>query len=357
MITDSQQLKYFKKIVEIHYVPMVLDDYGLDKMNLLLHLTDSIAEIYRHLKYNSFSSVTIYVAVDNNVFLSSISGANPNTIISYENLSPILGENIVIEVKENGTLHYSVNFDFDINAARHNAIIYNFTKSTEVEVIFGKTTENKLLPIPDADSYFAIQTYKDLELALEEYGTKVARHSECVYLKTVWFDDSNRIFFKPRPEHILRDSLTQFFKMRLRNVEVRPEQIVDKSHPVDIKVTWSLTNHLALLEIKWLGKSLAKKGKRFNQIYNRQRALDGAQQLADYLDENLKQAPVKSTKGYLIIFDARRWGCNNKTNSVNANDGLRYVNDDIKFNPDFHIQRSDFAKPVRLFLEPVITNS
>lgn len=356
MITDAQQLKFFKKIAELHYVPKILDDYGSDKLFLLLHLTDSITEIYRHLKYNSFSSVTIYVAVNNNSFLSSVSGTNPNTIASYENLSPILGENIVIEVKENGTLHYLVDFDLDIDSARHDAIIYNFTKSTEVEIIFGKASENKLLPIPDADSYFAIQTYKDLELALEDYGTKIARLSECVYLNDVWFDNKNRIFFKPRPEHILRDSLTQFLKMRLRNAEVRPEQIVDKSHPVDIKITWSLANHLALIEIKWMGKSLSKVGKRFKQIYNRQRALDGAQQLSDYLDANLKQAPVKSTKGYLVIFDARRWGCNNKTTSVDSKNGFRYINDNIIFNPDFHTRRNDFAKPIRFFLEPVASH-
>jgi hypothetical protein len=353
MIEDSRHLKFFKEVAIANFVAMVNEDYG--SAELLIHLADSISEIYKHLQYNRFNSVTIYVAVDDVCSLSSILGANPNSINSYENLSPISGNNLVIEVKENGSLQCSVDFDFDINSARQNAIIYQFIKSTETEIIFGKNSENKLLSIPDADSYFAIQTYKELDLALEDYGTKIAKHSECVYLKSTWFDDG-RIFFKPKPEHTLRDSLTQFLKMRLRNVEVRPEQIVDDSHPVDIKVTWSLANHLALIEIKWIGKSLENLGEGFKSEYYDQRALDGAKQLADYLDANIKQAPVKTTKGYLVIFDARRWQCNNNTTSVNAANGLHYVNSDIAFNPEYHNTRNDFAKPIRFFLEPVITN-
>jgi hypothetical protein len=352
MIEDSRHLKYFKKIAITYYVAMVDEDYG--STDLLIHLADSISEIYKHLQYNSFDSVTIYVAIDDICSLSSIDGANPNAINSYENLSPILGENLVIEVKRNGSLQYSINFDFDIHFARQNAIVYKFIKSTETEIIFGKTEHKNLPLIPDADSYFAVQTYKKLEQALEEYSTKIARHSFCPYLQKAWFDDT-RIFFKPAPEHHLRNSLLQFLNS-LRNAEARPEQIVDDSHPVDIKVTWSLASHLALIEIKWLGKSLENLGEGFKSEYYDQRALDGAKQLAGYLDANIKQAPVKTTKGYLVIFDARRWQCNNNTTSVNAVNGLHYVNSDIAFNPEYHNTRKDFAKPIRFFLEPVITN-
>lgn len=353
MITDSRQLDYFKKIAELLYIPMIIEDYGSDKIDFLLRLTKTISEIYKYLRFNDFDLVTVYIAIDETSFLSSFIEISPNIIKSYENLSQISGRQIVIEVKESGELHFIV--DTEIEVARENSIIYKHIKSTETEIIFGKTSEKNLPSIPDADSYFSIQTYKDLELALEDYGTKIARHSECVYLQTAWLDINNKIFFKPKPEHILRDSLTQFLKMRLRNAETRPEQIVDDSHPVDIKVTWSLASHLALIEIKWLGKSLESLGANFTE-YNNQRALDGAKQLADYLDANIKQAPVKTTKGYLVIFDARRWQCNNNTTSVNAVNGLYYVNKDIVFSPDYHNIRQDFAKPIRFFLKPVITN-
>jgi hypothetical protein len=352
MIVDQRHIDYYKKITDSLYLPMVLNDYGSDKQDLLLQLTDSVSKIYKHLKYNSFKSVVIYTSIEGSTSLSEIAGANPTTILSYDNLSPLTGEHIVIEVKPNGDLHYSIDFSFDINVNRNSAIIYNFVKSTETETIFGKASDKKLPSIPDSDSYFAIQTYKDLDLALEDYNTKVARHSECGYLKDIWAD-ANKIFFKPKPEHILRDSLTHFLKIRLRNTEVRPEQIVDKSHPVDIKVTWTLASHLALIEIKWLGKSLRTTGtKKIKQIYTRQRALNGAKQLADYLDANLIQSPVKTTRGYLAIFDARRWGCNKNSTTISNADGMKYLNDVIIYNPNYNATRTDFAKPFKFFMQP-----
>ncbi len=352
MIVDQRHIDSYKKIVDALYLPMVLDDYGSDKQDILLHLTDSISKIYKYLKYNSFQSVVIYTSIEETTSLSKIAGANPTTILSYDNLSPLTGGHIVIEVRPNGDLHYSIDFAFNINANRNSAIIYNFVKATETEKIFGKAIDKKLPSIPDSDSYFAIQTYKDLDLALEDYNTKVARHSECGYLKDIWAD-ANKIFFKPKPEHILRDSLTHFLKIRLRNTEVRPEQNVDKSHPVDIKVTWTLASHLALIEIKWLGKSLRLTGgKKIKQIYTRQRALNGAKQLADYLDSNLVQSPVKTTKGYLAIFDARRWGCNKNTTTVSKADGIKYLNEVILYSPDYNATRTDFAKPFKFFMQP-----
>lgn len=353
MIVDHKYIDAYKKIANELYLPMVLNDYGSDKQDLLLHLTDSISKIYKYLKYNSFKSVIIYTSIDRKASLKELVGANPTTILSYDNLTPLEGEQIVIEVKLNGDLQYSIDFIFDINENRNTAIIYKFTKETETEMIFGKTSDKKLPFIPDSDSYFAIQTYKDLDLALEDYNTKVARHSECGYLNNIWADP-NKIFFKPKPEHTLRNSLTYFLKIRLRNTEVRPEQIVDESHPVDIKVTWTLASHLALIEIKWLGKSLETTPmKKITQTYTDSRALEGAKQLAEYLDANLIQSPVKTTKGYLVIFDARRWNCNKDTTAVSNADGLRYMNETITYDPDYHLIRSDFAKPVKFFMQPI----
>ncbi len=352
MILDQRHIDSYKNIADTLYLPMVLNDYGSDKQDLLLHLTDSVTKIYKHLKYNCFKSVVIYTSIEGATSLSEITGANPTTILSYENLAPLTGEHIVIEVKPNGDLHYSIDFSFDINANRIAAIIYNFVKATETETIFGKGSDKKLPSIPDSDSYFAIQTYKDLDLALEDYNTKVARHSECGYLKDIWAD-TNKIFFKPKPEHLLRDSLTYFLKIRLRNTEVRPEQIVDSSHPVDIKVTWSLASYLALIEIKWLGKSLEKTPiLKITQNYTHARALKGAKQLSEYLDANLIQSPVKTTKGYLVVFDGRRGGCTETKISLSKAEGLKYLSEKIVYTPDYNATRTDFAKPIRFFMEP-----
>lgn len=352
MIIDQRQIDFYKKIANSLFLPMILNDYGQNSQTILLHMTDSISKIYKNLDYNSFENVVIFESLNHSCYLSTITGLQPNIIRSYENLTQSIGKKIIIEVKPNGELHYLIDYSFNINSIRNSAIIYQFDKLSQTETIYGKIDEKVLPSIPDTDSYFAIQTYKELEIAMEDYNTKVARFSECEHLKYVWAD-KNRLFFKPKPEHILRDSLTYFLKIRLRNSEVRPEQIVDKSHPVDIKITWTLTNHLALIEIKWLGKALQTKGKkRIKKIYTRKRALDGAKQLADYLDANILQAPNKIAKGYLVIFDARRWHCNKDTKKVNKSNGMKYLNEIINFVPDYSITRTDFAKPIKLFMQP-----
>jgi hypothetical protein len=357
VIDSSKQIAYFKKIAENQYATKIMSDYGVEQQANLILLTESITEIYRHLPYNSFSSVVIYVAISSESDLVDIKAVEPVLLSNYENLSSIAGERVVIQVKQNGDLMYAIyaiETDIDLERLRKAAIIYHFNKDTEEEVFYGLHDTARLLPIPDADSYFAIQTYKNLESALEDYSSKVARHSACPHLERSWITDK-RIFFKSKPEHLMRDSLTFFLKLRLRNTEIRPEQNVDTSHPVDIKVTWNFTTHLALIEIKWLGKSTNAIGTPFTSQYGASRALDGAQQLSDYLDSNVAYSPVKTTRGYLVVFDARRKGCGINTTQVNLVNGLHYAGIEIQYNPEFHKIRKDFAKPVRFFLEPVVT--
>ncbi|AOM76515.1 hypothetical protein [Pedobacter steynii] len=352
MITDQIQVDYFKKIAKNQFATMILDDY--DSEDSLIFLTDSIANIYKYLNYNGFQSVTIYLALDKAYYLSAL-GANPTTIYALENLTPLNGEKIVLEIKENGNIDVALEYELNLDVVRENALIYTFEKHNETERIYGKTDSKKLIPIPGADSHFAIQTFKKLDEALDYYKSKIARHSDCEILKNVWFDE-NQLFFKRAPEHRLRDSLTQYLKISLRNTEARPEQVVDRSHPVDIKITWSLVNRLALIEIKWLGKSLHRREKQFTQIYTDARALSGASQLANYLDENLKQAPTYVSKGYLVIFDARRALCNTNTVQLNQNNAMKYVNSEIQYEPEFHRNRTDFASPFRFFMEPKYLN-
>src|SRR5207248_846259 len=113
--------------------------------------------------------------------------------------------------------------------------------------------------------------------ALEHYRTKMVRESSCKILSKAWADEQ-RIFVKNAQEWVMRDSLTQFLKCHLRgNFEVRPEQVVDESHPVDIKVTWWGTNSLAIIEIKWLGTPKYDDG-RLGTQYSDARAREGAKQ-------------------------------------------------------------------------------
>lgn len=151
----------------------------------------------------------------------------------------------------------------------------------------------------------------------------------------------------------MRDSLTQFLKDCVRgDVEVRPEQVVDRTHPVDIKVTWFMSNRLALIEIKWLGASKKRGGNKFTRHFAA-RAQKGARQLVDYLNANAVQAPQQDARGYLVIFDARRARVKPSTRSINHADGFKYEHSEIVFSPTYHEIRADFETPVRMFMEPV----
>ncbi len=357
MIKDQKDIDFYKGVARDLYVTMVLGDYGSDKEHLLIQLTDSIENIYKNLQYKTFKKVFVYISVEEKTKTETPINPNLTSLFSYENLSQLTGQTITIEIKSNGDLQYSINNNFDVNTYRKTCIVYSYSGETKTESFFGKNSDINLRKLPDGDSWFAVETHKSLEQALEDYTSNVARYSACPYLEKVW-TDKNRVFFKPKPESVLRDSLTYFLKISLRNSEVRPEQVVDKSHPVDIKVTWTIPNDLALIEIKWLGKSIKESGD-ITSNYTKQSAInrvnDGAKQLADYLDENQKQAPKKTTKGYLVIFDARREYDGTLT-QLNRARGMKYVNDNIPLTPDYHTTRPDFAKPVRFFMEPVMSN-
>ena len=111
--------------------------------------------------------------------------------------------------------------------------------------------------------------------------------------------------FVQKPEHFMRDSLWQCLQNILRNHTVKREQIVDATHPVDIKVTWPAINNVALIEVKWLGDSGQTQ-------YRDARANEGAKQLIDYLASSVQEEPDKHFVGYLTVFDGRRGKTSNQ---------------------------------------------
>lgn len=116
----------------------------------------------------------------------------------------------------------------------------------------------------------------------------------------------------------MRDSLWQYLTAVLRSHSVKREQVVDDSHPVDIKVTWPIISNVALIEVKWLGDS----GKIH---YRDSRANQGAKQLIEYLESSYEEEPDKNFIGYLAVFDGRRG--NQKIN--------QYENVDIKYKAEY----------------------
>lgn len=255
---------------------------------------------------------------------------------------------ILIELLDTGTFRVWQNAIVDVARASEISILYRFTPGRE-DFIVNNQSCPVLNPAPEHLSVFARPTFKSLADALEDYKRLLIRTSKCHVFRNVW-DSDQRLFFVPGPELQMRRSLEQFLYSRLRDVSVLVEQVVDESHPVDVKVSWTFTRAEALIEIKWLGKS--RRGDKV-VTYTDQRARDGAQQLAQYLDGYRTSNPNVIARGHLVIIDGRRRGLNSGASSVNVSAGMYYENKEIDYNPKFHEQRSDFAVPVRMFAEPV----
>src|SRR5260370_30762246 len=135
----------------------------------------------------------------------------------------------------------------------------------------------------------------------------------------------------------MRRSLTHFLKSRLgASYEVRPEQPMGESNPVDIKVTYTPAKRLMIIEIKWLGDSRNDAGG-IGVTHRDARAKDGAKQLADYLDRNAAQAPLHVTQGYYVIIDAPRRGLREDPTTVSKEDGLYQPDKSIAFVPQYHL--------------------
>lgn len=158
----------------------------------------------------------------------------------------------------------------------------------------------------------------------------------------------------------MRDSLAQALDLLLRDVSIKPEHNTDETKPVDIKVNWFASGATALIEVKWMGKATAKSrnpgpAPTYTE-YGVSRAQEGADQLADYMDREVRFSGATAPRGYLVVFDARRKGTQGADNPLPAADALAFENDVITFNPDYSRLRTDFAEPVRFFMRPRSSN-
>lgn len=267
---------------------------------------------------------------------------------------PVLAQQVrdgdVLEVLPNGRLRVYHPAKVNPKTLSHRAVLYEYRQRSEY--LWGGGQKNEIDKVdPAYDSLFSVPAFSDLREAIDYYKTRLARRSSCKILDEIWHD-KHRVFLKAKPESRMRDSLTQYLKGTLRgDYEVRPEQVVDESHPVDIKVTWFCANRLALIEIKWMGDCRPHNGHPGTK-YRDARAKKGAKQLAEYLDANQVHAPVHVTRGTLVVFDARRARIGRRSRKLDKADGFAYEHREIVYSPAYHKTRKDFEEPIRLFLEP-----
>jgi hypothetical protein len=262
-------------------------------------------------------------------------------------------ESLLVEIREDDSPFVWMSVPPQITSVIETGVVYRLAQSVETFSISGNTV---VVPkvIQDAVSQFLLNYFKDLRLALLAYRDSMARTSKCHLLRQAWADDK-RLWFTTKPERRLRRALHNHLVSYLRfgEIDLREEQNVDDSHPVDIKILWRMENRTAIIEVKWIGKSIDIETRKITASYTDSRARDGAKQLAEYLEEHRQQAAKEDTRGYLIVFDCRRRGLKTSTTAVARAEGFYYAKREVTYAPKFHKRRRDFEEPIRMFLEPV----
>lgn len=350
----------------IHQAVRAFGDKGASGIRTLLEVV--------HLVFQQFdaasvtSSLTIVIGVrpstHSNV-LDSIDGtqARSDLLSVVQYLVSNQGDrHLVVEICADETFRVaSVSAPIDLSQLAISAIVYHFENRTDT-ILAGEYTSVIQKLHPSLASNFAAPTLDSLDDVLTHYSENWALDSRCRILKNVWVNgvDGPRLVLKNRPESIMRDSLCQAIDMMLRNANARPEHTTDETKPVDIVVNWFGTRSEAIIEVKWLGRSVANsRGKNDHPTYtdySKARAQEGANQLNDYMDRETRHTGATQVWGYLAVFDARRKGVTDPDSRLPKNDAFHFQHDQIVYDPDHSATRQDFRPPYRIFLSPRESN-
>ena len=348
MATNQEGIE---QLASMGFAPLVVRHHGAAGGQALRAIMATLRQIYRQFHPQSNTPrLVVFQLISKDRF--EIDGSSSKL---YE-LSDILSwvhEPLAIEIAAADTLLVwpSLN-QADLAELSRHGVVYSFEGGREYFWAGGEQSEIPKI-VPGTASLFAVPTFGRLEEALQYYRSTVVRVCQCEILKSAWYD-ANRLFFKSKPEKLMRGSLVQFLKASLRHAaEVAPERNVDESHPIDIMVTFEGTQNVALIEIKWLGRSRNEENGTEATSYSEQRARDGAKQLAEYLDIYHHTAPLRQTRGYLVAIDGRRRGLKLDSTSINYHNGMYYNHRNITFTPNLTESRNDFEEPLRMFAEPV----
>ena len=337
-----------RRIVENTYVRDVREKYGAEGTASLVELTEFLVQLYRRIDPSSRRDPLMVCRAIGGQSIPFIE-APTHSLQSIAHIQHHLDGPCCIEVLGSGALHVYPLGSVSISAASERAVVYRFGAGEER--LFVKDASFALInPLTELASVFARPTFSSLQAALANFAVRM-RDSSCEIVKGVWADPK-RLFFKIKPEMTMRKSLNNFLSNVLQDAEVRPEQNVDESHPVDVKVSWVYSDQRALIEIKWMGDSRDPAGN-VTTKYRDARANEGAKQLADYLDKANEWAPGVRVRGHLVVLDGRRKALAASNSAISTSDGLHYRDLEVTYSPDYAASRTDFAPPSRMFMAPI----
>jgi len=335
-----------KRLLEEVYALPIQEEYGVNGVARLKQLALGLDQIYRHLAYEKLSGgLTVLCSLDDDAELVA---GEELLRLAPEDLPAYVEEVATIQILPDGSLLLIPSASDPLGFAKQ-AVVYHFDGADNF--VYGGALQ-RVINIGPLPSIFGTPTFFLLEKALEAYRHQHALHSQCPILKAGLWSDERRWFLANSPEDVAQDSLHNYLRTTLRGIrEVRREQKVDK-RPVDLKVSWALVPRIAYIEIKWMGQSTDPENTKISTTLNVAAAKKGAKQLADYLDDNKQEAATYDTIGHLVVFDARRRGLKFDSATLSAIDGRYYRPREVAYNPAFDKSRSDFARPLRFFLEP-----
>jgi hypothetical protein len=339
------------------HVPMAKEAFGAPGLDAVFKVMETVQSLYRHVDPERISGEVIIYKVVRAAGTVATPATN-SAAVDFASLANQTIENLWFEIEADGHPHARTPGVLTREALAETAVVYHYQAWRE-EFLAGTLRKSVLRLDPSARSQFSVPTFSNLREALQHFATESVRESTCYLFRKIWHD-SNRLYLVAGPESIMRDSLTQYLRNRLGgDHDIFPEQNVNEKNPVDIRVQPRLRNNrLMIIEIKWIGNSVAADG-HVTASHRDRRAQEGAVQLADYLDEQRQSAPSHVVQGFYVIIDARRRNLPSTATAGTAiarADGLHYESREIVFNPAPHTTRPDFDAPYRMFASPICTD-
>jgi hypothetical protein len=347
---SSFDLDKMRRLHETLYTSAVQTAFGDSGVEPLKHLISVVTQLHARTD-PGLRKHPLAVLADVGLVPAALSGPVVH-VNAINNLTIELDGPALVRANSNGSLDVCALDTSALSALSSTAIVYFLHAGNESFILAGKPHQ-VFNPMPGFPSVFCKPTFSSLQAALEDYRVRQASNSTCYILLTAWHDDK-RLWFNAKPESTMRRSLTQYLRNVLRDANVKPEQNVDESHPVDIHVQFTSTSQHAIIEIKWLGQSINPSTGLEATGYTKRRALEGAQQLVDYIDKTIQSSPHYEARGYLVVFDGRRKGLKVGAKSLAPAQALGYQSEDVVYCPDYAALRKDFAPPVRIFLQPLL---
>jgi hypothetical protein len=334
------------------HVPMVEAAFGKRGVDAVFEIMVVTKSLYTHVELERVGGKIVIFKVVGPHGASPAPASVPAA--DFAALANLPITDLVLEIASDGRAYLRTALIQPLEELAKNAVVYHWAADQD-EFLAGGGRRSVPRLDQAARSQFAVPTFSNLREALQHYARENIRESTCYLFRKIWRCD-NRLFLIAGPEDIMRDSLTQFLRNRIGgDHDVFPEQNVNEKNPIDIRVNPRFTNNrLMLIEIKWLGYSVAEDG-HITARHKDRRAQEGADQLAKYLDEQRTSAPSRVIQGYYVIIDGRRENLSEGATTITSADGMFYEDKDLVFNPDHYAQRNDFDRPYRMFARPVCT--